>query len=136
MVDADDARLALSLTLQDVAEYFHTSLSNRTPAEAAYLLKACIPVLDGLGCPYTPTRRDGSVLAIEHFTLRADTAPETHTPLLPSTLVLALTDIADYLAHLSRGGNVNYAMENYVAAHCLGLLDEIGVRHPRRSPLS
>jgi hypothetical protein len=55
---------------------------------------------------------------------------------LPSTLLLALTDIADYLAHLSRGGTVNYAMENYVAAHSLDLLGEIGVRHPRRTPLS
>jgi hypothetical protein len=135
MVDAD-ARLALSLTLQDVAEYFNTSLSSRTPVEAAYLLAACIPVLDGLGCPYTPTRRDGWVGAIEHFTLRADAAPETQTPLLPSTLVLALTDIADYLAHLSRGGNVSYAMENYVAAQCLGLLDQVGVRHLRRKPQS
>ena len=135
MVDAD-ARLALSLTLQDVAEYFNTPLTSRTPAEAAHLLAACIPVLDGLGCPYTPTRRDGGVRAIEHFTLRADAAPETQTPILSSTLVLALTDIADYLAHLSRGGNVTYAMENYVAAHCLGLLDEVGVRHPRPKPLS
>ena len=73
---------------------------------------------------------------MEHFTLRADAAPETDTPLLPPTLVLALTDIADYLAHLSRGGNVNYAMENYVAEHCFGLLDEIGVRHARQRPLS
>jgi len=134
MVDAE-VRLALSLTLQDVAEYFHTPLGSRMPAEAAYLLKACIPALDALGCPYTPSGREGSALAMEHFTLRADAAPETDTPLLPPALVLALTDIADYLAHLGRGGNVNYAMENYVAQHCLGLLDEIGVRHPKHRPL-
>jgi hypothetical protein len=135
MVDAA-ARLALALTLQDVAEYLNSPLSCHTAAEAGHLLAVCIPVLDGLGRPYTPDDVDRCVPAIEPFTLRVDATPETEIPLLPATLVLTLTDIADYLVHLSRGGQANYAIETYISAQCFGLLDQIGVRQPRRNPPS
>lgn len=135
MVD-DDARRSLLLTLHDVAEFFNASSVSRSPVDAAHLLATCIPVLDGLGCPYAPSRLGGWPSEVEHFTLRVEAPPPTPTPLLPATLVPTLTDIADYLAHLSHGGGANYAMENYVSAQCLGLLDELGVPHVPRNPLS
>jgi len=123
MVDPD-ARLALRLTFKDIAEYLNSPSSGRFRGEAAELVRACIPVLDGLNFPYTPTPSGDSTRHVEHFTLRVDVAPETDAA-VPAALVLGLTDMTDYLAHLSRGGHVNYGMENYISAQCQGFLDEL-----------
>lgn len=127
MVDLD-ARLALRLTLSDISEYFNSPSSNRLRGEAGDLVRACIPVLDALNSPYTPTPAPGSMRDVDHFRLRVDVSPEPQGAAVPPALVLALTDMTDYLAHLSRGGQVDYGMENYISAQCQGFLDELDSR--------
>lgn len=129
-----DARIALRFTLQEIAEFFGTPMSSRAPAEPAHLLAACVPVLYGLGCPYDLTRLDSERPAVGHFILRVEGTPEPWTSHFPPTLVATLTDIADYLLHLSRGGKGNYAMENYVSSQCVRLLDQLGIPQAPGNP--
>jgi hypothetical protein len=130
-----DASIALRLTLQDIAEYFESPRSSRTPQDAAHLLNACIPLLNEVGCPYEPPPARVPNFVITHFVLRLNATPQLRPSVLPATFVLALTDISDYLLHLSRGGAPSYGIDNYITAQCVGLLEQLGTSNAPCDPL-